>query len=152
MVGATRYGIFAGLRERDAGLEAADHGDDVAPVARGAVEIKRGDRVDFGAGSKDGAEVEGGRKDADDGSLLAVDVVCLSHDAGVGIELATPPGVAQEDDGRSAVTAVVGGEGAAHCGLNAEDLEEIGDDVDAGGGMGALPSLRLRLPGLEKAK
>ena len=54
----SRRCIADGLRQRDAGLEPANEGDDVAPVARRAIEIERGDGVDLGAGRKHRAEVE----------------------------------------------------------------------------------------------
>ena len=96
MCGRSRGGVLDGLRQGDAGLETADEGDDVAPVARRAVEIERGDGVDFGARRKDGAEVEGRRQHADDGGLLAVHVEGLADDVGVGVELAAPPCVGEE--------------------------------------------------------
>ena len=86
-------------------------------------------------------------KHADDGGLMAVDVECLADDVGIGVELAAPPGVGEEDDGSSAVARVVGGEGAAHGGLHAEHLEEVRDDVDAGGGDGRAAELEAEIVG-----
>ena len=59
MWGATDGLASSGLGERHAGLEAADHGDDVSPVAGRAVEVERRDGIDLGAGGEYGAEVEG---------------------------------------------------------------------------------------------
>jgi hypothetical protein len=93
------------------------------------------DGVDLGAGSEDCAEVEGRRQHADDGGLLAIHVEGLAHDGGVGVELAAPPCVAEENDGAAPLRRRLR-KGAAHGGLHAEQLKEVGDDVDAGGGNG----------------
>ena len=67
--------------------------------------------------------------------------------AGSALNWRLPPGVAEEDDGSGAVACVVGGEGAAHGGLNAEDLEEVGDDIDAGGGDGRVAEFEAEVIG-----
>jgi hypothetical protein len=110
-------GRIAGcLSKRDAGLEASNEGDDVAPIAGRAVEVEGRDGVDLGAGRKDCVETEALWQDADDGGLLAIDVERFSNDGGIRGELAFPPTVGEEDDGRCAVAGVVWCEGAAMAG------------------------------------
>ena len=144
-VGRGRRCVLPGLGERDAGFEAADEGDDVAPVARRAVEIERRDGVDFCAGSEDSAEVEGCGQNADDGGLMAVDVEGFADDIWIRVELAAPPGIGEEDDGRCAIAGVVCREDAAHRGLHPEQLKEVGDDIDAGGGDGCAAAIEAEV-------
>ena len=69
--------------------------------------------------------------------MLAIHIECLTNDVGVGVELATPPWVGEDDDRGRSVARVIWSEGAAHGGLHAEQLKEVGNHVDAGGGNGS---------------
>ena len=151
-VGRGDFGLVLRLGERDAGLEAADHGDDVAPVAGRAVEVERGDGVDLCAGGEDGAEVEASGQDADDGGLGAVHVEGLADDVGVGVELRSPPGVGDEDDGRGAVESIFGRKTRPMAGWTPRTWKKLAMTSMLVAGMGAPPRLRLRLSGPEKAK
>src|SRR5688500_15904054 len=78
--------------DRNAGLEAADDGDCVAPAAD-FVEGRGQEDVELNAGREDGTEVECGRQDADDGNATAVHRELLAEDVGIGGVTALPEGV-----------------------------------------------------------
>ena len=151
-MGRGGFGIALRLGKRDAGLDPANHGDDVSPAAGRAVEVEGRDGVNLCAGGKDCAKVEAPGQHADDGSLAAIHVEGLANDVGVGVELRLPPGIADQDDGRSAVERILRPEDAAHGRFDAEKLKEVGDDVDAGGGYGCAAAIEAEVAGAGKGE
>ena len=111
------------------------------------VEVGRED-VHFGAGGVDGAEVEGVGEDADDGGGRVAERDGLADDVGVGVELALPEWVAEDDDRGTAGAGFFGGEGeAAHQRLHAKSVEEVIHDIDLGDGNGNAAAGELPVAG-----
>ena len=83
--------------KRNARLEAADEGDDVAPVTL-QIQIQRCEEIDFRARRKHRAKVEAVRQDANDGDRRPVQFDGLADDGWIGGELAPPISVGQQSD------------------------------------------------------
>ena len=136
-MGRGGIGVFLCLGKCNAGLGAADKSEVVARITYRAIEVNGREGIDLNTGGKDRSKIEAPGQHSNDGGLNAVHVEGLADDFWIGVELRLPPGVSEEDDGRSAVERVFWPEDATHGGLHAEQLKEIGDDVDAGGGNGS---------------
>ena len=140
-------GFGLGLGEGDAGVEAAGEGEHVAVLADLIVEVG-GEDVHFGAGRVDGAEVEGVGEDADDGGGRVAERDGFADDVGVGVELALPEWVAEDDDRGTIGAGFFGGEGeAAHQRLHAQSVEEVVHDIDLGDGDGNATTGELPVTG-----
>src|SRR3981081_2360496 len=140
-------GLGLGPGEGDSGLETAGEGDHVAVLADAVVDVGAED-VHLRACRVDGAEVEGVGEDADDGSGRVAERDGLADDVGVGVELALPERVTEDDDRGTAGKGFFGGEGeAAHQRLHAQSVEEVIQDVDLRDGHGDAAAGELPVTG-----
>ncbi len=117
-----------GLRAGDAGLEACDDGEPVG-VARGSVGDAGSELFDVAEGNPElrveyeFEAVKAGRRDSDDGEVMAGENNGLADDGGVGGEAALPEAMAENDDRK---LFLAGQKAAAERHRNPRDAEEIG--------------------------
>ncbi len=119
------------LLHADAGLQAANDGQSVAPAVRFRRDRKRNDHVDARAGREDRAEIERLREHADHFGCAVVQPDRPPDDARIGAEPPLPQAVRENDGGRSVPAALGVVELAAKLGLDAEEAEEILGHPDA---------------------
>lgn len=122
-------GFGLGFGERDAGLEAGDDRDGVAPVAN-FLHVGGDEKIGVEAGRKDGGKIEGWRENTDDGDDLVIEVDGSAGDVGVACELLLPIRVGEKSDGSGAFLMLSGEKGAAEHGVDPESVKEIVGDHD----------------------
>lgn len=128
----------AGLFEGDAGLEAADHLEEVGAAAGALLGVpgERREKLGFPAG-----DLEAWGHDADNGVGRAVERDGLSDDGGIAAEAVAPETVAEDDDGGGAGVVFLFIEDPAEEGLDAEQGEHVS------GALHAIEADRLAIAG-----
>ena len=89
-----------------------------------------GEGADDVAGAPDEGRGEGFREDADDGGVFAVDAEGAAEDLRVGCKAARPHPVGEDDDTVAAGLVFIGRKETAVQGDDAEEVEEVGAEID----------------------
>ena len=151
-----KIGFRLRLRNRDAGLEAAENRQRVAPSAP---EVHNGGHVEIHLHSRgeNRAEIERGGQDTDHGDRSGdaagrgVDGDGLPDNRRVAAKLALPERMAQQRRGPAAFAALIGREEPSQGGLDAQHREEVFGYLDADHGQRIAQAREFVLNGVEES-